>query len=353
MQHLVFRTMSRFLPLICLVIILSAICLATILLGSGQTKQLVTEMMIRVVLVVGIYVFVGNSGILSFGHIGFMAIGAYASAWLTCCTLPTVKPMYLTELPEFLQMTSYPLWAGILNAVAISGLVALIIGFALLRLSGIAASIATFAFLAIVASVYNNWDGMTGGSSSLSNIPVDVGPWTATFAAITTVAVAFIHQNSRSGLMLRATRDDSVAARASGVQVLRVRMVSFVISAMCLGAGGALYGSFLGILTVDAFYIAITFLTLAMLVIGGIGSLSGAVIGVLFITAVSEIFRILEKGVYISPQSVIQLPQGVQEVLLGVIMVLVLVIRPAGLMNGREIAFSASGPEPSPKYAAE
>jgi len=340
MQRLVLPNLKQSLPLIYLVIILVVTCLATMVLGSGQTKQLVTEMMIRVVVVVGVYVFVGNSGILSFGHIGFMAIGAYASAWLTCCTLPVVKPMYLPDLPAFLQATSYPLWMGVLNAVAVTGLVAFVIGFALLRLSGIAASIATFAFLAIVASVYTNWEGMTGGSSSLSNIPVDVGPWTATLAASATVVVAFVYQNSRFGLMLRATRDDQVAARAAGVEAFRMRMIAFVISAMCVGVGGALYASYLGILTVDAFYLSTTFLILAMLIVGGVGSLSGAVVGVLFITVVTEMFRMLEKGVHLTQHSVIQLPQGVQEVLLGAIMVLVLVVRPTGLMNGREITFS-------------
>jgi branched-chain amino acid transport system permease protein len=330
--------LQRAWPFVSLAIILLSVCTLTVAFGGGQSQQIVTEMMIRVVVVVGIYIFIGNSGILSFGHIGFMAIGAYAAAWFTCCTLPMVKPMYLPDLPEFLKTASYPLSVGIASAAILTGAVSLVVGLVLMRLSGIAASIATFALLAIVASVYTNWEGMTGGSSSISNIPVDVGPWTATLFAIRVVLVAFIHQISRFGLMLRATRDDAVAARSSGIRELKVRTVAFVISAMCVGVGGALYSSFLGILTVDTFYLSITFLTLAMLIVGGIGSLSGAVVGVLFVTAVTEAFRALENGVALNGDVLLQLPRGLQEVSLGIIMILVLILRPAGLMKGKEFS---------------
>ena len=138
--------------------------------------------------------------------------------------------------------------------------------------------------------------------------------------------------------MLRATRDDPVAAKSSGIRALKVRTIAFVISAMCVGVGGALYSSFLGILTVDTFYLSITFLTLAMLIVGGVGSLAGAVVGVLFITAVTEVFRGLENGISLGGELLFQLPRGLQEVSLGIIMILVLILRPGGLMNGNEFS---------------
>jgi branched-chain amino acid transport system permease protein len=331
------RPFRFFWPLLSLSIVLLAICTLTVLLGSGQNKQIVTEMMIRVVLVVGIYIFVGNSGILSFGHISFMTIGAYAAAWFTCCTLPMVKPMYLPSLPEFLQNSRYPLAVGLTSAALLCGIVSLVVGVAVLRLSGVAASIATFALLMITFSVYSNWDGMTGGSSSVSNIPVEVGPWLSTSIALGVLAAAFFHQVSRYGLMLRATRDDGVAARAAGIETLSVRLVAFVLSAICVGVGGALYSSFLGVLTVDSFYLSITFLTLAMLTVGGTGSLAGAVTGVLFVTAVTELFRAFERGVSLGTSLTLQIPHGLQEVSLGIIMILVLILRPGGLMNGYEL----------------
>ena len=90
--------------------------------------------------------------------------------------------------------------------------------------------------------------------------------------------------------MLRASRDDDVAAKASGVRTVRERLIAFVLSA-AVGAGGGLYAEFLGSMTVDEFYLEMTFVTLAMLVVGGIGSLSGAVVGVVVVTFVVEFLR--------------------------------------------------------------
>lgn len=331
MQSIGFRTFS---PAVIATLLLAVIGAAAFFSGN-VTGQLVAEMMIRIMIVVGIYIFTGNSGILSFGHIGFMCIGAYAAAWFTCCTLPLVKPLYLPGLPEFLQLNAYPLWAGILSAAVVSGLVALVLGIVISRLAGTAASIATFAFLAIVFSVYSNWESVTGGTSSISNIPVDVGVLTATVGAVVSVWIAFLHQISRYGLMLRAVRDEPVAARSSGVLTGRVRLVAWVLSAVVVGVGGAFYSSFIGILTVDAFYLTLTFLTLAMLIVGGVGSLSGAVIGVIALTIVTELLRMVENS-----EAAVFVPKGLQEVGLGIAVILILIFRPRGLLNGREFGLS-------------
>jgi branched-chain amino acid transport system permease protein len=326
-----------FWPPIGLAIILLVVWAVALAIGSGEILHIITETMIRIVVVVGLYIFIGNSGILSFGHISFMAIGAYATAWLTCCTLPMVKGLYLPGLPDFLVGVSYPFWTGIVSAALLTGGIALILGVVLMRLSGIAASIATFALLAITFSVYSNWDSV-GGASSISNIPIYVGPGVATGFAIGVVCVAYFHASSRYGLMLRASRDDSVAARSAAVNIFLVRSMAFVLSAICVGVGGALYANFLGVLAIREFYLVATFLTLAMLIVGGVGSLTGAVIGVLFVTLITEILRHLEGGVVVAGLT-FELPKGFQEICLGVIMIATLIYRPAGLTNGRELSW--------------
>jgi branched-chain amino acid transport system permease protein len=323
-------------PAIGLSILLGAVWAVTAAIGSDDLRQIVTEMMIRIVVVVGLYLFIGNSGLLSFGHISFMAIGAYAHAWFTCCTLPMVKELYAPGLPSILIENSYPFWVGIASAALLSGGVALVVGAVLMRLSGIAASIATFALLSITFSVYINWDSVTGGASSISNIPVDVGPGMASGFAMAAVWIAFLYATSRYGLMLKASRDDAIAARSAAVNIYLMRLIAFVLSAVCVGVGGALYAGFLGAIGVSEFYLAPTFLTLAMLIVGGVGSVSGAVIGVLFLTLVTEILRHLEAGVTLA-HTTFQLPLGFQEVSLGIIMIAVLIYRPAGLTNGREL----------------
>ncbi|RBP14001.1 amino acid/amide ABC transporter membrane protein 2 (HAAT family) [Roseiarcus fermentans] len=317
-----------------LVAALLAVVVVASALGAEGGQVAITEMLIRVVVVIGIYVFAGNSGILSFGHIGFMCIGAYAAGWAACD--PEWKGLMLTGLPAFLAEHRYPMPVAVLGSAALGGVAATLFGMAITRLSGIAASIATFAFLVIVNSVYANWDTVTAGTSSMVGIPAVVGPWTSLLFAAIAIVVAYLFQISGYGLMLRASRDDAVAAASSGVDIRRLRLIAFGVSGAIVGAAGGVYAHFLGILTTDTFYLDLTFITIAMLIIGGIGSLTGAVVGVLFITLVIEVLRALEAGVTIGGAA-IALPHGAQEVGLGVLMALVLIFRPQGIMGGQEV----------------
>ncbi|CEJ12568.1 leucine/isoleucine/valine transporter permease subunit [bacterium YEK0313] len=326
-----------------LIAILGLVALASALVQADGLQVTLTEMFIRVVAVVGLSVFIGNSGIISFGHVGFMCIGAYAAAWATAD--PTFKAIMLSGLPAFLREEQYPFLLAMAGAVALPALVAFLLGLAIMRLSGTAASIATFAFLIIVNSVYSNWDSLTAGVSSIIGIPTVVGTWTACAFAALAVLAGYLFQISRFGLMLRATRDDAVAAQASAVKVVRVRLVAFVASAAIMGAAGGLYAQFLGILTVDPFYLGLTFVTIAMLVVGGLFSLTGAVVGVLSVTAIVELLRLCERGIGIG-SSTLALPQGSQEIGLGIVMVLILLFRPSGLTSGREITLIAEQPKP-------
>jgi branched-chain amino acid transport system permease protein len=94
---------------------------------------------------------------------------------------------------------------------------------------------------------------------------------------------------------------------------------------------------FLGILTVDPFYLDLSFIKIAMLVVGGMFSLTGAVTGVVVVTAIVELLRLLERGVPAGGTS-FALPQGSQEIGLGIVMALILIFRPTGLSKGREFA---------------
>jgi branched-chain amino acid transport system permease protein len=344
----VMRRVREWWPVLSLAIALSAIVTIALWLGGEQIRVTLTEMLIRMTVVVATYIFIGNSGILSFGHIGFMCIGAYAAGWATCN--PSWKQLMLTGLPAFLQENEYPFLASVLGGGALAAVVALLFGAAVIRLSGIGASIATFAFLAIVNSVYSNWDSVTAGTSSIIGIPQVVGPWQALVFTLISMVVAFVFQQSRFGLMLKASRDDEVAAKASAINMVRMRLIAFVLSAFLVGMGGALYGQFLGVLTVDIFYMGLTFVTLSMLVVGGIGSLFGAVLGVLVVTLIVEVLRALEAGVTIAGAS-IALPQGSQEIGLGVIMALILLFRSSGLTRSREVPWPFASGEPQPTAA--
>ena len=130
---------------------------------------------------------------------------------------------------------------------------------------------------------------------------------------------------------------------SSAIDIVKVRLIGFVLSAFLVGIGGGLYAHFLGVLTVDVFYLSLTFVTLSMLIVGGIGSLTGAVVGVLAVTLIVEVLRGLEGGVAL-PGATVHLPKGSQEIGLGLILALILVFRAGGLTRSREIPFPFRAP---------
>ncbi|MBZ9772204.1 branched-chain amino acid ABC transporter permease [Mesorhizobium sp. CO1-1-8] len=305
------------------------------LTGSSVVERVAVDTLIKLVVVIGLSVFIGNSGILSFGHASFAAIGAYGAAWFT---LPlAAKKIFLPHLPAFVLATQLPLPGGAAVGVVLAALAALVIGVVIMQLSGIGASIATLAWLAIVNTVCSNADSLTKGTSSLVGLPLATGIGTATASALLALTVAYVFKFSRYGLMLQASREDEVAARASGIAVRPLRLMAFVLSAALVALGGILQGHFLGILTVSQFYLEFTFLTLAMLVMGGMRSLSGAVVGTIVLAVAAEILRFLAGGFSVGG-IVVPAATGLREIVLALIMLAVLLIRPRGLTGGHEIS---------------
>lgn len=323
-----------------LIAVLLVFVLGVSFLGDKSMARMAAQTMIRVVFVVGLWIFVGNSGVVSFGHAGYMAIGAYCSAWLTL--RPQMKGLFLPDLWPFLAEAEWHVLPAAIASGLLAAVVALISGAAILRLTGIAASIATFAFLAIVYTVYSSWEGVTGATSSVVGLTRYADQW-ATFGwAVVAILVASFYANSASGLALRATREDEVAAAASGIDMYRHRLLSLVVSAFFTGVAGALFGHSLGVLNPNSFYLGITFITLAMLVVGGIGSLTGAVTGVVVLSILIEILVRMERGIDFGGTT-LSLPSGAQEILIGIVMILVLILRPAGLTGGRELRLRLQG----------
>lgn len=327
------RTIST--PVI-LAAILGLVALAALAVHSGPFNQTVIDIFIRVILVVGLYVFIGNSGVLSFGHIGFTCLGAYMTAWLTIP--PPMKKMALPDLPTVILNAKLPFYVGIIAAAAFAAFAAFLFGKILMRLSGIAASIATFAMLAVINQVYSNWENVTGATSSVVGIPINRSIWPYFLCAILVVFVAYFYAISRSGLALRAARDEAIAARASGVDIPRERLIAFVLSGAIMGLGGALYAHSVGVVTPDTFYLSLTFISLSMLVVGGMNSLSGAVLGVVVLSTIIQILRWFEKGVDIGG-AVLTIPNGIQEIAIGMVMIVILMFRPTGLTRNRELVW--------------
>src|SRR5262249_4729958 len=149
----------------------------------------------------------------------------------------------------------------------------------------------------IVYEVDRNWVDVTRGTLTMLGVPTTVGLASATGVALAVIAAAYGFQRTRVGLRLRATREDETAARAIRTDIAALRRVPCVFSAFVVGIGGFEYAQFYGSFTADAFYLDVTFITIAMLVVGGTMSLMGAVTGVVVLSAVLEILREIQDGV--------------------------------------------------------
>jgi branched-chain amino acid transport system permease protein len=299
--------------------------------ASGSRQITVTSLLIDIVLVVGLQIFIGNSGVLSFGHMSFMAIGAYVGAVLTIP--PLLKSSLLPALPAFIRNSQLGTVPAIAIAAAVAAAVAFVVAIPLMRLSGIAASLSTFAFLLIIYTVASNWDQVTRGRETMLGVPANTTMFRALVGAIVAILIAYAFQGSSTALRLRASREDEVAATASGVWVARDRTVAFVISAAVVAVGGFLFAQQFGVFNPDEFYLSVTFITIAMLVIGGMKTLAGAVVGPIVVTAILEGLRSLEDGIKVGGIHA-KAPAGSSSVGLALIMLAILLFRPAGLMSG-------------------
>jgi len=199
---------------------------------------------------------------------------------------------------------------------------------------------ATFAVLVIVHVVALNWQSVTGGRQALVGLPRFTSLWVALAGAAAALIVATIYQQTRHGLALRCSRESEVAAAATGIDVERERLIAFVLSAAIVAMGGFLFAHFLGTMTANTFFIDLTFVTLTMLVVGGMRSLTGACAGVALVSIVSELFRSIERGIPVGDH-VIEAPPGLQEIALAVILLAILIMRPNGLMGDWELAWPA------------
>jgi branched-chain amino acid transport system permease protein len=316
------RRLPAILPLV-LLILLAALVGSTFSL-SGQLD--VTTGLVQMCIVIGIYAFVGVTGVFSFGHVGFVAVGAYLSGLLAVPL--TQKELLYPDLPGFLAGAELDPLLAVLAGGAAAAFVGLALAPAFGRLSGLSAALATFAMLVIVHVVARNWEEVTRGTKGVLGVPKETTLWGAAVWAIACLVLVFLFQNSRAGLQLRAAREDEVAARAMGIRVGLLRGVALVLSALIVGVAGGVYGQSLGSFNPDVFYLDLTFLTLAMLVVGGVNSLSGAVVGALLLTFLSQILRDIEAS--------LDRP-GLTEVCFALILILILALRPAGITGGKEL----------------
>ena len=257
---------------------------------------------VNLMVVLGLSLLTGFTGLFSFGHAGFMAIGAYVSA---VCTL-------YYHLPFITAM--------VLGAAA-AMVMALIIGYFTLGLKGDYFCIATLGFGESVRLIFDNLD-FFGGARGISSIPMITTFELTLVICILAVLALTLLIHSRHGRNMIAIREEELASQAIGIHVFRYKMISFAVSAAYAAVGGALYAHYLGYLQPLMFQLTKSTEMTIMVIFGGLGSIGGSVIGAVLLTFLPELLRSFANW---------------RLVFYGAAVVLIMISRPQGLMGGMEL----------------
>jgi branched-chain amino acid transport system permease protein len=296
---------------------------------GAALQRTYTLFLINLIAVVGLGIFSGNSGILSFGHVAFIGLGAYISGLLT---LPVAtKATTLPHLPAMLANIAWGLPAALVATVIVVGIFGALIGVPITRMGGAAAVIATLGLLLIVHGIIIGASDFTRGSNAFLGVAKKTDIWTALILAVPIVLLARWYRDSRRGSQLRASREDELAARAIGIDVVKMRLGAWIISAVICAAAGALLAHFLGAFSPSKFYFDDTLTLLTMLIVGGLTTVSGAVCGAVVVTLTIEILRRVEGGIDLFGWHTPEL-FGLTEAGLCLMILLVMYRRPAGLL---------------------
>jgi ABC-type branched-subunit amino acid transport system ATPase component/ABC-type branched-subunit amino acid transport system permease subunit len=228
---------------------------------------------------VGLNVLLGLSGQMSFGHVGFYAIGAYTVAIL-------------------MVAAKWSFWAALPVAAILSGAIGALLALPALRVRGPYLAMVTIAFGFIVEHVTVEWRGLTGGQNGIMGVTqpsafgVAFGERGVALAAIVVAALAtwgfWRLSRSRWGAAMRAVKDSETAAESIGLDPLVIKTVAFSISAVCAGVAGAFFASMSGFVTPSTFEFSQSILFVLAVVIGGAGTVAGPLIGAAVVVLLPE-----------------------------------------------------------------
>ncbi|MCX7903073.1 MAG: branched-chain amino acid ABC transporter permease [Caloramator sp.] len=254
--------------------------------------------------VLGLSLLTGFTGLFSFGHAGFMAIGGYTTAFM-------------------MMKLKVPFIPAILIGGLFAALFSFIIGKLTLKLKGDYFCIATLGFGEAIRLLLDNIQYF-GGARGWPGLPLKT---TLTTVIIIDIIAVILLRNiirSRHGRNMIAVREEELASSIIGIDTFKYKMISLVISAFYAGVGGGLLGTYLGFLQPKIFSLTRSTELTIIVIFGGLGSLTGSVVGTILLIALPEILRSFANW---------------RLVVYGVIVVFIMIARPEGLMGGKELSF--------------
>ncbi|MEP7048712.1 MAG: branched-chain amino acid ABC transporter permease [Pseudomonadota bacterium] len=316
-----------------------ALLLAIYGLGFGVEAGL-TEYVQRIVLLAGVNIILavglnlinGTTGQFSIGHAGFMAVGAYGAAFVGTTIAPGLHGLLGTGAVPDAVIFNLALLAGALLA----GISGLIVGMPSLRLRGDYLAVVTLGFGEIIRILFNNATFLGAATGYFGDDPSGLPAYTNFFWVYAWVAtiVVLIHNLtfSQTGRSLIAIREDEIAAEAMATPTTRLKVTAFAISAATAGIAGGLFAHMQAGVRPEDFRFEKSIDMVVMIIVGGLGSISGAVLGGIFVAVSLEVMRDL---------------QQYRLVLYALLLVVIMLVRPQGLLGNRELYQLARKPKPT------
>jgi branched-chain amino acid transport system permease protein len=314
------------------IVVAVVLAVVSIQVGSYRDYQM-AEVAAYVVAVAGLTVLIGLSGQISVGNGAFMAVGSYAGALL-------------------LIHLNWPLELVLLASVVIAAAGGAIFGLAAARLRGPYLAGATLMLAVALPSLADQYSGVFGGDQGLSvsvNTPAFLGAtfpptrwlaWLTGGCALIALVLLANLGRSRIGRSWRAVRDDEVAAALSGLNVARLQILAFVVSAACAGLGGTLLALVTGIVAPGAYTLTLSIGLLTAAVLGGLGTLPGAVWGSLVLVLVPTYLTNVAASHGFSGAASSSVPIAAY----GVVLIVVMLVFPAGIQGGLRRLFGPAAP---------
>lgn len=272
---------------------------------AGYYEGLVILVGINIIAVLGVSILTGFTRLFSFGNGGFMAIGAYTGAILS------------TKLHT-------PLVISIIGGMLMAGLVAFLLGKITLGLKGDYFLIATLGFGESIRVIIENMQSITGGARGYSGIPLKTNIWVILISVVIAVWIAWNLLHSKIGRNFQAIREQEIAADAIGIDTAKYKNMAFVISAMFAAWAGVLFAHYFSFIVPIMFNLLKSSEMTITVVIGGLGSLTGSIIATTVLTLLPELARAAAEYRMLA---------------YGVAVVLIVTLRPSGLMGYKEFSF--------------
>ena len=345
--------------------LLMALPLVAQYFGSGWVRILALALL-YVLLALGLNIVVGYAGLLDLGYVAFFAVGAYLYALLSSPHLASAFPAVAAAFPNGLHL---PIWAVIPLAAGIAGFFGIILGAPTLKLRGDYLAIVTLGFGEIIRVFLNNLDrpiNLTNGPKGINQIDsitffgFDLGKphsffgievnsvsmYYYLFLVLVIVSVVICHrlETSRIGRAWMAIREDEIAAQAMGVPLVRTKLIAFATGASFAGAMGVLYAAKFSFVSPESFNFQASISILAMVVLGGLGSIQGVIVGAaiviilnqMVLTAFSNFLADLRRGGLPLPSQFE--PAQYQQLIYGIILIVMMIVRPKGLIPAKRNA---------------